>query len=114
MLRAQVDESDYWIYERGPIQEELMELRTSNVQHVKEINRLTRETQTAQENLRKAEDMLGKKVRKHPPHLIGHPPSASEGKIFNNPNLRQTSLNNMYFNSKNNGNQNAVNHPKNP
>ena len=91
-----------------------MELRTSNVQHVKEINRLTRETADAQANLRKAEGMLGKKVRKHPPHLIGHPPSAPEDKIFNNPNLRQTSLNCMYFNTKNTANQKAVNYQENP
>ena len=74
LLRAQVDESDYWIYERGPIQQELLELRDNSVSQTREINRLTRENANISEDLRTAESMLNLRARRHEPHEIGHPP----------------------------------------
>ena len=54
LLRAQVDESDHWVYERGPIAEELEELRASSVDQTREINRLTRENNRLRDENRRA------------------------------------------------------------
>ena len=89
LLRAQVDESDYWIYERGPIQQELLELRDNSVTQTREINRLTRENVKVSEDLRTAERYLYNGVQKHPRHEIGHPPftaaEKAQAKAYQNP-----------------------------
>ena len=78
LLRAQVDESDYWIYERGPIQQELLELRDNSVTQTREINRLTRENASISDDLRRAEKAVSTVHRRHQPHEIGHPPLTAQ------------------------------------
>ena len=41
LLRAEVDEADYWVYNRGPVARELHELRASTADQAMEITRLT-------------------------------------------------------------------------
>ena len=55
VLRAQVDEADYWVYERGPIEQELNELRGGSVVSEREITRLTAENTRLMETLRGAD-----------------------------------------------------------
>ena len=42
-LRAEVDEANHWVYERGPIKAELLDLRRNNIMSLAELNRLTSE-----------------------------------------------------------------------
>ena len=73
LLRAQVDESNHWVYERGPVAEELEELRASSVDQTREINRLTRENNRLRDENRRA-GLGSSGIRpRQPAHLIGHP-----------------------------------------
>ena len=119
LLRSQVDESDYWIYERGPIQQELLELRDNSVSQTREINRLTRENANISEDLRTAESMLKVRARRHEPHEIGHPPMNAEERARANAaqfparsSITQTLVNNMFRKSQKASRQSIVNNQK--
>ena len=71
LLRDAEAEADYWIYDRGPIRQELADLKANAVQREMEIQRLTRENTIQGQNLRRAEAMLQQEVRRHPRHPIG-------------------------------------------
>ena len=93
LLQAQVDESEYWIYDRGPIAEELKELRANSVAKDMEIQRLTRENTRVMESLRRAESVVSGAGRKHVTHEIGHPPADRSS-------ITQTFVNNLWDRSK--------------
>ena len=121
MLRAEVDEADWWIYDRGPIQQELQDLREGNVRNTAEINRLTRENANISEDLRTAERMLHGVHRKHPRHEIGHPPLTEEeqrkdrlAQIPERASITQTFVNNMFQKSQKASRQNIIKMPENP
>ena len=73
VLRAQVDEADYWVYERGPIEQELNELRVGSVVSEREITRLTAENTRLMETLRGADSIVTDGGNVHPRHSPGHP-----------------------------------------
>ena len=93
VLRAQVNESDYWIYDRGPIEEELQQLRAGEVSNTMEVNRLTRENVKLHDELRRAESIVTDAGRRHPRHEAGHPPPERAS-------ARQTFVNNMWVRSR--------------
>jgi hypothetical protein len=101
LLRANVDESDYWIYDRGPIQQELQELRSSEVTSTMEINRLTRENVKLHDDLRRAEAVVPDAGRRHSRHEAGHPPPERAS-------ARQTFVNNMWVRSLDASRQRSV------
>ena len=72
LLRAQVDESEYWIYNRGPIAQELHELRASTADQAMEITRLTRENVRLMDDLRRAEGIVIGAGRRHPAQVPYH------------------------------------------
>ena len=57
-LRAEVDEADHYVYERGPIKHELFTIRQQNIQVLAEINRLTSESVRKSMELSHAEEGL--------------------------------------------------------
>ena len=67
VLRAQVDEADYWVYERGPIEQELNELRVGSHVSEREIARLTTENTRLMDSLRGAEATVTDGERVNPP-----------------------------------------------
>ena len=75
ILRANVSEADYWVYDRGIVAEELYDLRLSSSTKDREIDRLTRENEQLRRSLRRAEAIVADAGRKHPRHPVGHPPS---------------------------------------
>ena len=93
LLRAQVQESDYWIYDRGPIAEELHELRQSGVTNNVELNRLQRENTRLHANLRRAEGIVTDAGRRIPRHDPGHPPVERSS-------ITQTNINHLFERSR--------------
>ena len=93
MLRANVDESNYWIYDRGPIEQELRELRQGSVTNTKEINRLTRENVRLMTDVRRADAVVTDTSRSHPRHEQGHPPQQRA-------TITQTFVNNLFARSR--------------
>ena len=85
LLKAETEEADYWIFDRGPVKQELLDLRETNAQQTREINRLTRESVTHSENLRTAEAMLNREIRRHPRHELGHAPEAIDDPFVEQP-----------------------------
>ena len=73
LLQAQVDESDWHVYERGPIQEELIELREGSVTKEREIASLQRENRRLKADLNRSEAIVANAGRRHAPHPPGHP-----------------------------------------
>ena len=72
-LRAELNESDYIVYDRGTIQGEMQNLRRLNGQQVQEIERLKHENQSLQSQLRRARELVPNAGRSTNRHLIGHP-----------------------------------------
>ena len=68
-----MDESDWHVYERGPIQEELMELREGSVTKEREIARLVRENNRIKADLHRANAIVSNAGKRHAPHPPGHP-----------------------------------------
>ena len=64
-LQAQVDESDYWVYQRGPVAEKIKFLEQLRTQQTQEINRLTIENSKVMDDLRYSEAMFGSAGRRH-------------------------------------------------
>ena len=95
-----MEESEYFIYDRGPIAQELHELREQSVGQTREINRLTRENTRLMEDLRRAEAIVGGVARRHPRHQIGHPPP-------DRATINQTLVNNLFNRARMNGGGNV-------
>ena len=101
LLRAQVDEADYWIYDRGPIEQELNELRVGSFVSEREIDRLTRENTRLMEGIRRADAMVPNASRVHARHEPGHPPQERSS-------ITQTFVNNLFQRARGDQNHNAA------
>lgn len=73
LLQAEVDESNYWVYERGPVKQELIELREGSVTKDREIAKLERENSRLKADLKRAQAVVADAGRRHSPHAVGHP-----------------------------------------
>ena len=72
-LQLQVDESDHCLYDRGPIQEEIDDLRKLNTQHLTELERMRRENNRLKDSVRRAAAIVPEAGRRHQRHAFGHP-----------------------------------------
>ena len=99
LLRAQVQESEYWIYNRGPVAEELQQLRQQTTLQIQEINRLTLENTRLMDDLRRADAIVEGAGRRHQEHPVGHP--ASERAT-----ITQTYVNSLFQRSRESGRRN--------
>ena len=99
MLRSQVEESEFWIYERGPVAEELRALRESRVAQAQEIDRLTSENARVMRDLRRAEAIVSDAGRRHARHEPGHPHDVRAS-------ITQTFVNDLFQRSRRAGQQN--------
>ena len=93
VLRAQVDEAEYWVYERGPIEQELNELRVGSFVSEREIVRLTTENTRLMETLRGADSIVTDGERAHPRRSPGQPPQERA-------TITQTFVNNLFQTSR--------------
>ena len=58
-LQAHVDESNWWVYHRGPVADKIKFLEELRTQQTQEINRLTMENTKVMDDLRYSEAMFG-------------------------------------------------------
>jgi len=103
LLRSQVREADYWVYDRGPVAEELQQLEQQSTLQIQEINRLTLENTRVMTDLRSVEALVANNNRRHPPHEPGHPP-------VNRSSITQTYINNMWRTAQQQGQRNRPQH----
>ena len=99
LLQAQVNESDYWIYDRGPVAEEMQQLRQQSALQIQEVNRLTLENTRVMDDLRRAEAIVAGAGRRYPQHQPGHP-------LAERPSITQTYINQMWSQARQQGRRN--------
>ena len=103
LLRAQVQESEYWIYNRGPVAEELQQLRQQTSLQIQEINRLTLENTRIMDDLRRADSIVVGAGSRHQEHPVGHPPQERSS-------ITQTYVNSLFQRSRESGRRNENQH----
>jgi len=92
-LRAELEESDHYVYDRGTTQEEMQNLRRLQGQQVQEIERLTQENQRQRNELQRARELVPSAGRNRNTHMIGHP-------SLERMNTTQSGINHLFTRSR--------------
>ena len=93
-LQLELDESNHFIYDRGPVAEEMQNLRHLNRQNIQEIQRINMENEALQDSVRRAQAIVPNAGRRHQRHLIGHPE-------LERATITQNAINHLFERSRN-------------